>query len=113
MRLSCDMSPTEQELQAQGAGLRWCLRQCLSRAASAPYQWRPPDFICPKAGGVPYASYVHYLSVQIRGWWTLDEHLCQFAVDQRRFRKELKRQRGFFVLQPVAASAHRAIPRPS
>ena len=98
MRLSCDMSPTEQELRAQGAELRWCIRQCDKEQMRLWREWRPPDFRCPKAGGVLYASYVHYFGVPgIRGWWTLDEHLCQFAVDQRRFRKELKRQRGFFV----------------
>ena len=98
MRLSCDMSPTEQELRAQGAELRWCIRQCDKEQMRLWREWRPPDFRCPKAGGVLYASYVHYFGIPgIRGWWTLDEHLCQFAVDQRRFRKELKRQRGFFV----------------
>ena len=60
-------------------------------------EWRPPVFAYPDTGSDPNASYVRYFSVQIRGWWTLDEHLCQFAWDQRCFRKELKRQRGFFV----------------
>ena len=107
MRLSCDMSSTEQELLAERQELhaRLC-RSSMTVLAALKGQkrlwreWRRPVFKYP--GGKYLGPYVQYKTCnraqQLPEYeWSLGEHRRQFASDQRSFREEHTRQSGFFV----------------